>query len=903
MKKLIFTLFISMFVVSGNLLAQSVTLVPYGVSPREADADTTDIFDRAYNALANVGIQTQMYLKGSSDLTLSGQSWTLTSKPAASTLTGIDAATTIDTATEIVVFTPDVVGQYVVTFTSNGVSATININAGLYQGIADGGCGTCHSGKKAEWEGTGHSMHLKRGLNGTLSSHYSAACISCHTVGYDKNADNNGFDDRTFVFPDTLFPGMYDSMLVAYPDAMKLANIQCESCHGPGSEHHGNPADNRISFSNDVKVCAICHDEGTHHYFPSQWKLAKHANPTSYPTGAGRASCAQCHTPGGFVQFAEGQTVTENPGEPFGCTMCHDPHSNFGDNPVGGKRHQLRVVSDVTLGNGFVVKAGGNGKLCMNCHKSRRDAELYTGVDFHYSPHFGPHHGPQADMLAGTNVITFGQKLPSSPHLYATEDACVTCHMNKASDIDGSGFPTAGGHTFSMVYPDGTDNVAVCQTCHGDFGKEFADKKMYLNGTSDLDGNGTADGFEVELDGLMEQLAKMLPPLDSNAVDMSGKVYNNLTPTQIKAAYNYLFVKEDKSHGFHNPQFAVALLKVSMAALKLGQFGPGRISNVYDVPNDQGKQVNVSWTQFGGDNNGISDNPIVNYGIYRIDSTQSGSNVKNLPTVDQLSADNLVLGSQYALANGTILTNVGVVPAAGLLMYNAVVPTLYNAVKGDTVWTKFKVAGFAVNGNVAWSDVASGYSLDNLSPAAPTNVSGEPLESSIALTWDETLATDFSHYAVYRSETEGFDPATVTPVSTIVPAFTDNTVEINKKYYYRVSTIDFNSNESDYSEELNFEITDVAGETALPTKYSLSNNYPNPFNPSTQIKFAIPQSGNVRITIYNSLGKEVKVLKNENLNAGYYNVTWNANGFSSGIYFYEMKSNNFVQVRKMLLLK
>ncbi len=901
MKKLLFTCFIFLFLLSGSIFAQSVKLAPYGVSPREAEEDTTDIFDRAYNALANVGMETQMYLKGSSDVALSGQTWVLTTKPAASALTGLNAATTIDTSTEIIVFTPDVVGQYVITFTSNGVSATININAGLFEGIVDGGCGLCHSSKKAEWEETGHAIHLKRGLNGTLSDHYTSACISCHTVGFDENANNNGFDDRTFVFPDTLFEGQYDNMVALYPDAMKLANIQCESCHGPASEHHGNKLDNRISFSNDVKVCAICHDEGSHHYFPSQWKLSAHSHPTTHPTGPGEASCAQCHTPGGFVQAAEGETVTENPAEPFGCTMCHDPHSNFGDNPVGGKRHQLRVISDVTLGNGVVVKAGGNGKLCMQCHISRRNAELYTGVDFRYSSHFGPHHGPQTDMIVGTNVITF-QTLPSSPHLYATEDACATCHMNHAPDIDGSGFPTAGGHTFSMAYPDGTDNVAVCQSCHGDFGTEFSAKKVYINGTADLDGDGVENGLQVEVDGLMTELAMMLPPVDSNAVDMSGQVFNNLTPTQIKAAYNYLCVKEDKSLGIHNPQFTVALLKVSMAALEFGQFGPGAISNIYDVPNDQGNQVNVSWTQFGGD--GISDNPLVGYGIWRMDALPLGANVKTYPNISQVSSSDLVLGTQYARDDNMILTFVGNVPAAGLLMYNAVAPTLFNAVEGDTVMSQFVVSGFAANGNVAWSDPAFGYSLDNLSPAVPQNVTGELLGNTMALTWDKSLVEDFDYFAVYRSEIAGFNPATVAPISnSIASNFTDNTAQFDKNYYYRISAFDFNGNESDYSEELNFMITDVIGESALPTKYSLSNNYPNPFNPSTQIKFALPVAGNVRITIYNSLGKEVAVLKNGTLNAGYYNITWNANNLSSGIYFYEMKSNNFTQVRKMMLLK
>ena len=69
----------------------------------------------------------------------------------------------------------------------------------------------------------------------------------CHTVGYDPDAANDGFDDFGFVFPDTLFAGVYDQTMAYYPDAMDRANIQCESCHGPGSDHLGLTSDSKIS--------------------------------------------------------------------------------------------------------------------------------------------------------------------------------------------------------------------------------------------------------------------------------------------------------------------------------------------------------------------------------------------------------------------------------------------------------------------------------------------------------------------------------------------------------------------------------------------------------------------------------------------------------------------------------
>jgi hypothetical protein len=88
----------------------------------------------------------------------------------------------------------------------------------------------------------------------------------------------------------------------------------------------------------------------------------------------------------------------------------------------------------------------------------------------------------------------------------------------------------------------------------------------------------------------------------------------------------------------------------------------------------------------------------------------------------------------------------------------------------------------------------------------------------------------------------------------------------------------------------------------------LYQNLPNPFNPSTLIKFDIPsdvknQSSNVRLIIIDVLGREIATLVNEKLNAGSYEVNWNASSFSSGVYFYKLMTGGFVDVKKMVLLK
>ena len=94
----------------------------------------------------------------------------------------------------------------------------------------------------------------------------------------------------------------------------------------------------------------------------------------------------------------------------------------------------------------------------------------------------------------------------------------------------------------------------------------------------------------------------------------------------------------------------------------------------------------------------------------------------------------------------------------------------------------------------------------------------------------------------------------------------------------------------------------VSGEL-IPDKYSLEQNYPNPFNPSTTIKFALPEAAEVTLTIYNTLGQKVAELVNSKLEAGNYSYDWNARNVSTGMYIYELRTDKFVSIKKMMLLK
>jgi hypothetical protein len=113
--------------------------------------------------------------------------------------------------------------------------------------------------------------------------------------------------------------------------------------------------------------------------------------------------------------------------------------------------------------------------------------------------------------------------------------------------------------------------------------------------------------------------------------------------------------------------------------------------------------------------------------------------------------------------------------------------------------------------------------------------------------------------------------------------------------YYRLKQIDFNGSSS-YSDEIEVD-------NNIPNIYSLEQNFPNPFNPSTKINYSITEKSFVSLKIYDVLGNEVSILVNEEKPAGCYDVEFNATGLPSGIYFYKLKAGQFLETKKMILLK
>ena len=92
-------------------------------------------------------------------------------------------------------------------------------------------------------------------------------------------------------------------------------------------------------------------------------------------------------------------------------------------------------------------------------------------------------------------------------------------------------------------------------------------------------------------------------------------------------------------------------------------------------------------------------------------------------------------------------------------------------------------------------------------------------------------------------------------------------------------------------------------ESEQEVDYKLYQNYPNPFNPTTSIRYELPQDGIATIKIFDIIGQEIETIVNEFKNAGGYEVDFNAKGLPSGVYFYQIQTGNFVETKKMVLLR
>lgn len=305
---------------------------------------------------------------------------------------------------------------------------------------------------------------------------------------------------------------------------------------------------NGVNGQDGAESCSACHASNTDLYAKQiQYQNSVHALGGNFERNSTR--CAICHTHEGFMERlqtgANETAATIKDPTPINCRTCHMIHETFDITD-----YDLRVTDPVELINGGVVDFG-NGNMCINCHQSRPYdiPDLSTDSTEITNKRWGTHHGPQSTLVFGLG----GYEVPGSieytdsPHKDVITDGCITCHMATAFGNSG------GGHTFNMKYESHgrmTDNVVACQACHA--------------GIEDFNINGTQD----EITALLDELEALL--IAEGVYNTETELWNTGTYTTdvAGAALNYLFIKEDRSMGAHNYNYAKALLSNSIESLQ-----------------------------------------------------------------------------------------------------------------------------------------------------------------------------------------------------------------------------------------------------------------------------------------------------------------------------------------------
>lgn len=210
------------------------------------------------------------------------------------------------------------------------------------------------------------------------------------------------------------------------------------------------------------------------------------------------------------------------------------------------------------------------------------------------------------------------------------------------------------------------------------------------------------------------------------------------------------------------------------------------------------------------------------------------------------------------------------------------------------------------------SNAASGYSNTvgaiTIIPVELISFTAEVQNKSVKLQWSTATEKNNRGFEIERKffnqqssiskdefEKVGFVEGKGTSSTVQNYFYIDNEVQ-SGKYFYRLKQLDFDGNFS-YSGELEVEVN------YIPLNFKLHQNYPNPFNPTTRIQYQVASRSFITLKIFDVLGNEVDNLVNEIQTPGYYEVIWNKANFPSGVYFYQLKSESFIETKKMIMLR
>ncbi|MBK7670606.1 MAG: hypothetical protein IPJ24_04300 [bacterium] len=318
------------------------------------------------------------------------------------------------------------------------------------------------------------------------------------------------------------------------------------------------------------------------------------------------------------------------------------------------------------------------------------------------------------------------------------------------------------------------------------------------------------------------------------------------------------------------------------------------ITAVADVPNDQGRQLRLTWRRSGYDRAG-SPQPLLGYALYRLVDPALGAKALNPPTSDE--AKSLPPGDWDYL---------GLYAADGEDKYSVIVPSLADASveAGDYATTYLVRARTTTVGLNHDSLVLTGVSVDNLAPNVPQQVTVAYGGSGNALSWAESADADLRHFNVYRGASAAFVPGPGSLVhQTTGTGWTDIVGDFGA--HYIVTAVDFAGNESEAAAPAS--VSGVPG--ASVAAFGLAQNVPNPFNPRTVIGFSLDRPGAVRLRIFDVAGRLVRTLHDgQVLPVGAHEAVWEGRDnagqpVAAGVYHCRLETGGQAASRRLTMLK
>ncbi|UCF04982.1 MAG: choice-of-anchor D domain-containing protein, partial [bacterium] len=361
------------------------------------------------------------------------------------------------------------------------------------------------------------------------------------------------------------------------------------------------------------------------------------------------------------------------------------------------------------------------------------------------------------------------------------------------------------------------------------------------------------------------------------------------------------------------------------------------IDSIVDVPDDQGGWVRIYFTRSHYDNPLEVTYPIFRYDIHRrVDNPAIAAGIladgkpltddKNITLKDgseilfHASSSNdglqyLEYGGKYYMVsdNDMLAAPPGIWEVAGTVSaqqqpyYISLVPTLGDSIADPPLWSFYYISAHSTTPAVYFdSPVDSGYSVDNIAPGVPLGFAvAYNTGSGNQLTWDSSPEPDFQYYRIYRGDTEDFPPGPGNLVhETATESWSDPEYD-GWDVHYKITALDYAGNESDAASPGSTTGDEVP---SVPKAFALYQNAPNPFNPTTTIRFDLPRAVHVKLSVYNVKGELIATLVNQSMTEGRKEVAWSAKdnkgrAVSSGIYFYRLVAGDFVQTKKMVLLR